>query len=613
MEENKMNMSEECFVCMEDYNHRTHRKVTCPFCDFAACFQCWKRVLLQSVNEAKCMSCEKRFNRTIISQMFGSSFLANEYKKHREEIIFQVQQSKFGETQDLARDLKQRCENDEFYERNKKLIDGFVMKATNLRHIIVTIEANSDENNPQPCTVSGEYEGMYLPELKKIESDLYHKMNQLKSLPEMRWGNRSYYFWSQINNGLLPYSCEEMNRDRSQRRSRESRRMEKNKTCTKPAFFGLCPQPECPGMIKSNWKCGLCENKVCKKCREPLPIFSNEREKGFDDDDGGDGGITPGHVCDPNIVKSIQVLKQKTKPCPKCKALIAKIEGCNLMWCTQCHTSFSWETGEVAVNMGHNPHYVEWLRTRKTSNTRNEDHDDLMEDNVIECIEPRNITRYDLTRRVNIVPMKLETKTNFLLQDRMGFAPELDMVFHRAVQETFLQNFTEFVSHVYFIHVENHRPTYMFNGTPDPYLRARLEYLAGQYNEPIKIGLRMIKGEELFKIKLQRIEKAEEKKQEKHDILDMFVRSSCDVIGQLLQRINERDISYPMESEHIIKPIIDLIDFTNQTFMNVMQKHNNMIPKIVFGSRDDFRFGVRLFRLANVHPQSPNRITSFWS
>ena len=37
------------------------------------------------------------------------------------------------------------------------------------------------------------------------------------------------------------------------------------------------------------------------------------------------------------------------------------VKNCDQMWCTQCHTAFSWRTGNVEHNI-HNPHYYEWMR-----------------------------------------------------------------------------------------------------------------------------------------------------------------------------------------------------------------------------------------------------------
>jgi hypothetical protein len=73
------------------------------------------------------------------------------------------------------------------------------------------------------------------------------------------------------------------------------------------------------------------------------------------------------HRCDPATVETAKLLQKETRPCPKCKALIFKTDGCDQMWCTMCQTPFSWTTGKVEEGRVHNPHYYEWLRRTQGS------------------------------------------------------------------------------------------------------------------------------------------------------------------------------------------------------------------------------------------------------
>lgn len=117
-------------------------------------------------------------------------------------------------------------------------------------------------------------------------------------------------------------------------------------------FMMPCPVDDCRGLLSTAYKCEICKTYACSKCLIPTGHIRDD----------------PNHVCNEDDVKSAQLIKDSTKPCPGCGERIFKTSGCDQMWCTKCHTTFSWKTGALITNaIIHNPHYYEWQRKNGTN------------------------------------------------------------------------------------------------------------------------------------------------------------------------------------------------------------------------------------------------------
>lgn len=120
-------------------------------------------------------------------------------------------------------------------------------------------------------------------------------------------------------------------------------------------FIMPCPDENCRGYLSTGYKCGICNLFTCPKCLEIV----------------GDKKVNPLHVCDEEKVKTAEFIKSTTKPCPGCGERIFKLEGCDQMWCTSCHTAFSWKTGIVDKGVVHNPHFYQFQRNNQGAAPRN--------------------------------------------------------------------------------------------------------------------------------------------------------------------------------------------------------------------------------------------------
>jgi len=110
-------------------------------------------------------------------------------------------------------------------------------------------------------------------------------------------------------------------------------------------FIMRCMDDDCRGFLSSAWKCGTCDKYTCSKCR----VVKGDRN--------GEN-----HICKEDDIATTNLLVSETKQCPNCAIPIFKIDGCDQMWCVQCRTPFSWNTGLKVSGTIHNPHYYNWQK-----------------------------------------------------------------------------------------------------------------------------------------------------------------------------------------------------------------------------------------------------------
>ena len=99
---------------------------------------------------------------------------------------------------------------------------------------------------------------------------------------------------------------------------------------SKAKFIMPCPDEECRGYLSTSYKCELCKKFTYPRCVEIIGYNKN----------------VP-HECEEGKVATAELIKKTSKACPGCGERIMKIDGCDQMWCTTCHTAFSWKTGKV--------------------------------------------------------------------------------------------------------------------------------------------------------------------------------------------------------------------------------------------------------------------------
>ena len=277
-------MTTECNICCEKYNKSINAKVTCEIgsCGFDACKTCIRTYLLGTTNDPHCMKCKNQWSHKFLVDNLNRSFIDNDYRKHRKNL----------------------------------LVDREISRTSELMNLVETTKLIEDETA----------ELNVLQEEYKRVSTLFNDLKDKLARKRLRI--------NRIRNGI------DVDGEGGDGEGGDGCCSDRRK------FIMPCPADECKGYLSSQYKCGICTKYTCHDCFEVIGYSKDEP-----------------HVCSQDNLKSAELIKKETKPCPQCGIRIFKISGCDQMWCTECKVAFSWNTGKIVVSgQIHNPHYYNYIR-----------------------------------------------------------------------------------------------------------------------------------------------------------------------------------------------------------------------------------------------------------
>lgn len=572
-------MSDTCDICANTFNKTTRSPVTCSYCLLTACRNCCEKYIL-SVLTPKCMNnaCHGEWSRKFMNIHLSKTFVNTRLKQYKENQLFDIEKQYLPASQlrieyDLKRERIQK-ELDILYDTYDELrFNKFNSACDDIyaavypdvienRQQIVTVlhELEHTDDHYEFCRDFKDFSRLFglspvvvkyefkliqnsytvtdtRPLVLSYKKNLQERVTKLKAIFENHIVGekpvtpqvselykriaREFETFDIINDSLVLLSYEIFNelRETISAKQNELHVIESSfkgrGKKTENHFVKSCANPNCRGFLSNEWKCGLCNCLTCSECNEL-----------------SDNGESYTHVCDPNNVKTAKLLANDTKNCPKCQIHIYKTDGCDQMWCTQCHTAFSWLTGAIEKKV-HNPHYYEWMR--KNGGVPREPGD-------IVCGNELNH---------ELIYLMEEYLTNH------EHLPDVDDIYERfyiIIRRT--------------IHIsEVERPKFLPRDYTFEQERARYQYLTNKCTLAA------------FKQHLYHLYKMNLKRADTLVIVDLLITTITDIVFRFLEELktakpNEVNVS-------ILDEVDTIIDYVNECFKDIGETYSNVPHRIV--------------------------------
>lgn len=455
-----------CNICIEPFNRSNRAMIACIRCDFESCRTCNETYLMSSKELSHCMNCKCDWDYRTLHSLFTQTF-QKKYKKHIENILFERERAMLPATQPFVE------------EKNmKKSINDDIKKISEEIDYLKSYTQNYNVNyDDTASTINTAYNNW--------------KFNNENDYDNWKFNNEKQ---DDIMEEILNLTIKKM---------RLEEKLKKLNIQTQN-FIKKCTFQNCPGFLNSEWKCGICNNETCKDCHDVL---------------------SSGHKCNSENVETVKLLLRDSKGCPKCATPIFKIDGCDQIFCTLCHTAFSWNTGKIESGVIHNPHFIE-LQERH-------------ERNLLEIRCGREIDRNIVIYLYNL---KLNQQNNLM---------------YLIATATWNIRQTEL-------------PKYA-NGTINDNFDLRFKFLDSTISE------------ESFKLTLHKRHKENSKKHEIAHLLNMYTNCITEIIYRYIAELYQNKdyrVSFKSIEKKYLYEIYNLMEYTNENLIELSKIYKTRLLKI---------------------------------
>ena len=345
----------DCSICCEPSTAHRRKIIECGACKQGACLRCCQTYILANETDTKCMHCGEAWDPLFMCEQFPKSWIAKEYGEHRGTVLINRDKPRKPEIYGRIIEEKRGRQETDF----TRVIGMFVRDIMDLDNVFGTLIGTEQQKKEARKNLKKDYyryrheKPFYwkrdIREVPEMIVNKYKKILEEEADWDLIVGNHLELFqlFSKLVFIDLTESPELVLLPRWRIATTGRFRIlvnldnRKEKVEERVSFTYPCPLGDCEGFMDSHGNCPSCKKKICMKC---------ETEEGEN------------HECDPSLVETVHMLRRTSRPCPKCSVPIHKTDGCDQMWCTQCHTTFSYRTGIIHEGRTHNPEYYRWLR-----------------------------------------------------------------------------------------------------------------------------------------------------------------------------------------------------------------------------------------------------------